>query len=815
MCSPKGIPLSKKGKPMGERRIGIVSNGIASALEIRGEELAHALQRLSGGEVVLLRDTSLFPSCDVLMWPLPLRRSHWGHLVSLIESYHDYPSILLLPPTLSPPLPAPSCIETKGKSAEVIAREALSLLDRGEILRLGDPPLWKIIISLVASTIPDDHYYDLLDVVRRTLPYINIAFYRGRLDWSVEFLSEGAKDITGYDPQEFTSGKKHWREVIVPADLARISRQLAEAVAHRKRHYLREYRISLADGTVKWISDRGICEYHPDGTPRYLHGVILDVTREKTLLSLIENAKREWEATFDAIPNLISVVDVEEGQYTIRRVNRAFADYFGVHPRDLVGKRCYLLWGHETACHGNIHAHHHTSSNPTVEEVFDGRSGRHFQRICSPFFNERRELTRIICLYTDIGKIKKSEEMASSLARELTFVTETISVIIIAIDEYGVIFRWNRTAEDVFHVPASQALGKSLEEIGLTEIAHIVRESLVACRDRGETVKIPEVHFSPEGTHTRVLDLTIKPFYRANTVLTFFIIGIEITDRKNLEMMLVHSQKLESMGALAAGIAHEINTPSQCLLSNLSFLQEAMNSLIPLLTQVENTHHGDPTLHEIVRHLDIPFLIEEIPQTIAQSLLCLDRIVRIVQAIREFSHPGSNEKMLTDVHKLLESTITISKNEWKYVADIVTSFDTSLPPIFCYPSELSQVFLNIVVNAAQAIRETRGDSPTQKGLITITTRRHNSWFEIRIADTGSGIPKAIQGKVFEPFFTTKQVGHGTGQGLAIAQAIIMKKHHGHIYFETEEGKGTTFVVLLPLSDVDVIEQNFTTLKRGE
>jgi signal transduction histidine kinase len=307
---------------------------------------------------------------------------------------------------------------------------------------------------------------------------------------------------------------------------------------------------------------------------------------------------------------------------------------------------------------------------------------------------------------------------------------------------------------------------------------------------------------------TRVLNFLIKPLFTTQNRACVFITGFDVTDRKNLEMMLVHSQKLEAIGALAAGIAHEINTPCQCVLSNLNFLREELSNVLEFLKICENmkdSENGDslPFLREIgkaMNNIDVSFLMEEIPQALNQSLDCLNRVVRIVESIREFSHPGSQDKTFVDIHKLLESAVTISRNEWKYVADIQFDFDPTIPPILCYPNELSQVFLNLIVNAAQAIRDAIGDHPEKKGTIIIRTKRKDPWCEISVTDTGTGIPEEIRHKVFEPFFTTKPVGKGTGQGLAIAQAVIMKKHNGHIYFETEEGKGTTFFVLLPIGE---------------
>jgi signal transduction histidine kinase len=201
---------------------------------------------------------------------------------------------------------------------------------------------------------------------------------------------------------------------------------------------------------------------------------------------------------------------------------------------------------------------------------------------------------------------------------------------------------------------------------------------------------------------------------------------------------------------------------------------------------------------EGVNDLDTPFLIQEIPIAISQSLEGIKRVSEIVQAMKDFSHPGVKEKTLLDINHALETTLAVAKNEWKYVANLETAFDQDLPKVLCIPGAINQVFLNIIVNAAHAIASICQDEYQKNGIIQITTRKDGDFVEVRIADNGPGIPEEIQPKIFEPFFTTKEVGKGTGQGLAIAYDVITSRHKGQIYFETEVGVGTTFVIRLPI-----------------
>jgi PAS domain S-box-containing protein len=284
---------------------------------------------------------------------------------------------------------------------------------------------------------------------------------------------------------------------------------------------------------------------------------------------------------------------------------------------------------------------------------------------------------------------------------------------------------------------------------------------------------------------------------------------IDTTDRKKLESQLAQSQKLEAIGQLAAGIAHEINTPIQYVGDNVTFLRDAFRDTLEILREyaalaraVKEGAADTAIVTQIegkAESIDLPYLEEEIPKAVIQSLEGVGRVAKIVLAMREFSHPGTKEKSLVDINRAIENTVTVSRNEWKYVSEMSTDFDPSLPLVPCLPGEFNQVILNIIVNAAQAMGEIHNGSDG-KGMITITTRLKGDTAEIRVSDTGPGIPESIRSRIFDPFFTTKKVGKGTGQGLAIARSVIVDKHRGTIECETRAGKGTTFVIRLPLAD---------------
>ena len=285
----------------------------------------------------------------------------------------------------------------------------------------------------------------------------------------------------------------------------------------------------------------------------------------------------------------------------------------------------------------------------------------------------------------------------------------------------------------------------------------------------------------------------------------------EIADRNKMEILLRHAQKMESIGQLAAGIAHEINTPTQYIGDNTRFLQDAFADIHKLLGDYDKLFQAaeagvvPPELLALVKSAaataDVAYLGEEIPKAIGQSLQGLQRVSKIVSSMKEFSHPGTTEKTAIDLNRAIESTLTVATNEWKYVANIVTDFDATLPAVHCLPGEFNQVVLNMVVNASHAIADVVGDGSCGKGTITVSTRCDGDWVEVRIGDTGTGIPEEIRRKIFDPFFTTKGVGKGTGQGLAIAHSVTVDKHGGVIEVESEVGKGTTFIIRLPINAI--------------
>jgi two-component system, NtrC family, sensor kinase len=267
--------------------------------------------------------------------------------------------------------------------------------------------------------------------------------------------------------------------------------------------------------------------------------------------------------------------------------------------------------------------------------------------------------------------------------------------------------------------------------------------------------------------------------------------GVDITEHKAAEKRTAAGERLESIGRIAAGVTHEINTPIQFLKDTLSFLSDGMQEMTQYIDELRATHSAPPK-----SEVDFEGLRAEIPPALERMADGLSRIAEIVRSMKEFSHSDRREMSPVDLNRAIKSTLVIARGEYRYVADVETVF-APLPLVLCHGGQVSQVVLNLVVNAAHAIGDVFKTTGV-RGKITVSTRIEGDRVVIAIEDTGGGIPDAVRARIFEPFFTTKELGRGTGQGLSIARNAIVKDHGGSLDFETQPGKGTTFFVRLPL-----------------
>lgn len=310
----------------------------------------------------------------------------------------------------------------------------------------------------------------------------------------------------------------------------------------------------------------------------------------------------------------------------------------------------------------------------------------------------------------------------------------------------------------------------------------------------------------PDGTIRWIENQTYPTFDETGQIARTSGISRDITEKKKLEEELILAQKLESLGQISSGIAHEINTPSQYVSDNISFITGAVTKFEKLLQEIPKLleiarKSGDgmddiERIQKLYDNADIGFLLKETSPALNQAQSGMEQINQVIMAMKAFSHPG-DRRVATDLNETISTTLIVARNEWRYVAELITDFDIALPPVHCIPSAINQVILNLVVNAAHAIAEVVKEG--ELGKIKVSTAVEDDKAIIKIADTGPGIPKDLCNKIFDSSFTTKPVGKGTGQGLAIAQRVIHEDHCGSITVDSILGKGTCFTISLSIN----------------
>ena len=418
--------------------------------------------------------------------------------------------------------------------------------------------------------------------------------------------------------------------------------------------------------------------------------------------------------------------------------------------------------------------------------------------------------------FIDISKRKKVEIELEENRRFVRNIIDSLHNAVFILDSETLeISDCNLAALEIFEFSKEELTGKpldflfpesnSFEEYKKKLFKTISKKGIMQAYDIKMKRKGGEFFFAEHNT----IPLLDKSGSRIGWVSTIS----DITERRIIESELSQGQKLQSIGQLAAGIAHEINTPTQFVSDNTRFLQDSFKDLSRLvekyqqlgkaLTEGSDTKKLLPEITDLADEIDVEFLSEDIPKAIEQSLDGLERVSKIVRAMKDFAHPSVNEKKPENLNNIIESTATVTRNEWKYVSEMKLELDPDLPLVVCKGSEIGQVLLNIIINASHAIEDAIAGETGKLGEIQISTHRDDEWVEIRISDTGTGIPEESRSKVFDYFYTTKEVGKGTGQGLAISHSVITKNHQGSLTFETEMGKGTTFIIRLPfIEDLD-------------
>jgi PAS domain S-box-containing protein len=612
------------------------------------------------------------------------------------------------------------------------------------------------------------------------------------------YVSPKVEAVLGYTKDEFCTGQQLRMGCIHPADFGRVYEGY-QLLFKQQSSFDVEYRFRRKDGRWIWVQDRATTIHEHRGM-LYADGFLCDITRRKEAEAELQFEKAFLEAQANSTIDGILVVD--PGGRTLLR-NQRFGEIFNV-PEALQGNRenekllrhvASLMKNPESFVSAVERLYKHP--NETSRDEIELTNGAFLDRYSSPVEDKNGVYYGRIWTFRDITARRKAEREL----RLTQFSVDHASEAIQWLDAEGRIVYANHASCATTQRSREELVGLLICEIS-PALSKDHWEKLWKRLKTGGSMTFESQLQAKSGAVVHVeINANYLMFDGQEYCFTF---ARDISERRALESQLRQAQKLEGIGNLAAGIAHEINTPTQFVTDNLTFMQDSWKSTYELLQSYRRAiRDGAAAMSQAVRaalteaeqHCDLEFIATEVPRAIEQSLDGARRVAKIVRAMKEFSHPDSAEKTATDLNRAIESTITVARNEWKYVAEIVTEFDDSLPPVICYPGDINQVVLNLIVNAAHAIKAKIKES--EKGRITVRTRHEVDFVEISVEDSGTGISSDIQGKVFDPFFTTKEVGKGTGQGLSFSYTVVVKKHGGKIWFETEVGKGTTFFVTLP------------------
>lgn len=562
------------------------------------------------------------------------------------------------------------------------------------------------------------------------------------------------------------------------------------------------FRIRRPDGELRWIRQRGFPVFDEEKRVVRVAGVSADITKAR-------QANEEFIRTQRLLASIVNsshdAIFSESLDGTITTWNPAAEEIFGYSADQIVGLPTTILLypEHEREHNWICGRARHGLPVPNLDTIRRHKDGHALSVSLTtfPVRNEAGDMIGISTTICDLSAHKQLEEKLSTVEAQLRAVLETTGEYVLAVDREWRITYMNRPGPDE---TLEQVVGKLLWNYRPDLAGSIFEQEY---RDAMEQRLIRRF----EGYLASSKKWFACTAYPTDTGL--LILVQDVTEKHAIDDQWRSAQKMEAIGQLAAGIAHEINTPIQYVGDNTQFLKECWGHAANILELAQQLREeisevgGDtPACAQFdasIKAADLSYLRAEVPKAIDQTLDGVERVAKIVRAMKEFSHPGSEEKQAVDLNRAVEATVTIARNEWKYIADVELKLDHDLPLVMCLAGEINQVLLNLLVNASHAIAEAEKLTGGNRGTITISTLRDGPWVELRVQDSGTGIPEHIRDKIFDPFFTTKEVGKGTGQGLTLAQTVIVKKHSGQIWFETEPGNGTTFFVRLPLSSEEI------------
>ncbi len=635
----------------------------------------------------------------------------------------------------------------------------------------------------------------------------------GRVVWDDEMSR-----LYGITPDKTAISHETWKNCVHPDDIARAEDSLQFAL-HSGKGIDTEFRVVWPDKSIHHIKAMAVAERDASGKTLRMVGTNWDITERKRA-----EEKLLWQSS--ALKTAANAIVIVSRDGSIVFANRAFSSLTGYSLEEVLGKNPRILKS------GAHNADFYNNLWDTILSGFVWRGEIKNRRKDGTLYDEEMTITPVrdktggithfIAIKQDITERRRAEDLLHEMARQETGRQKSrIAMELGAIAIFGAAYigfmaytNWLQKPADLF---AARYQGR-LDDVFDILCVVLAGFSIFAYRRWKEVKDRVKQQFQIEkALRTLHAELETRVQQRTSELSTANkSLQNEIAERKQAEnlwheaeLQLRQAQKLEAVGQLAAGIAHEINTPTQYVGDNTRFLQESFKSIATVLRNhmdvlvAAKENKLTPEMlkgaDEILAASDMEYLFAQIPSAISESLEGVERVTKIVRAMKEFSHPGGRQKAAEDLNKAIESTVTVARNEWKYFSEMKLDFTHKLPYVPCFIGEFNQCILNLVINAAHAVRDVVLQNPNKKGLITVSTRLDGGFAEVRVSDTGTGIPEIYRSRIFEPFFTTKPLGQGTGQGLAMVYSTIVQKHGGTVSFETETGKGTTFIIRLPVA----------------
>jgi PAS domain S-box-containing protein len=643
-------------------------------------------------------------------------------------------------------------------------------------------------------------------------PSVQALSYSGPATWcldlrSGELQSSAARaQMMGYDAGEAGTSAEWWDSLLHPDERIAVRTARSRHIQGLGSGYKSEYRAQRRDGSWAWLLEVGCIERsHTDEAIR-VSGVLLDITVEREEQFRLQQRLERLRTVFDYTYQFAGLLS-RDG--VLLESNRTALKAAGVTLNEAVGKPFWEtpFWTHQPAAEiaRLREGIERAGRGEFVRFQYQIEQARGAARIVDfsllPVLDDEAQVVWILSEGRDVTDIVNAHKALRTLEDRLAVATSSANLGLWDVNlQTGDAWLndrwWTMLGYEPNELSRSYDVWRELlhpDDLlpALAVLQHRTgaqTEFRIEYRMRSKDGSWRWIHCCGRTVATNELG---EPQRVAG-------VHLDVTERKEAEIRLAAAERLESVGKLAAGVAHEINTPIQFVNDSVYFIRDAVNELLQLTDRLSAMAARDADNAGAVAALsgDLPYLAQQLPKALERSLDGLKRVAEIVSSMRELAHPDRPEMAEVDLNHIIRNALVVARAEYKYVAEVETEL-APLPSVRCHAGELNQVLLNLLVNASHAIAD-RVEGTGIRGVITVATRVEGGAVVISVGDTGGGIPENIRHRIYEPFFTTKEVGRGTGQGLAISHNIIVKRHGGRIDCDSEIGKGTVFHLRLPL-----------------